>query len=151
VLAVAGCGGGHAGTRLITGTGFTFSAPDWTVVRTQRSVQLSQGTQLVSVTRFPLLRAYRSALWPKVVPEIDRSATALAAGQKGTVSLRATTTLAGFRARRYDIAYERGGRKLIERVGFVLRGKTEYELLCRFERGKSASACDLLFRSFRLI
>jgi hypothetical protein len=61
-----------------------------------------------------------------------------------------TTTVAGQRARRYDIAYELGGKKLTERVGFVLRGKTEYELLCRFEQGRDSSACDMLFSSFRL-
>ena len=139
------------GTRPVTGTGYAFSAPaDWTLVRMQRTVQLSHGIQLVSVTRFPLLKPYRPELWPKVIPEIDRSAAALASGQKGTVTVRATTMIAGRQARRYDIAYESDGKKLIERVAFVLRAKTEYELLCRFERGESAAACDTLFRSFRL-
>ena len=151
VIVSASCGGGHAQPRLIAGTGYSFSAAaDWAVVRLQRTVQASRGVQLVSVTRFPLLHKYRPELWPKVVPEIDRSAATLAAGQKGTVSSRMTTTLAGQRARRYDIVYQHDGRHLIERVAFVLRGKTEYELLCRFERGKTASACDTLFRSFRL-
>ena len=151
VLAVAGCGGGDVGTRPVNGTGYAFTAPaGWTLLRMQRTVQLSHGIELVSVTRFPLLRAYRTELWQQVVTEIDRSAAALAAGQKGTVTSRATTTLAGRRARRYDIAYESDGKRLIERVAFVLRAKTEYELLCRFERGKSSSACDTLFRSFRL-
>jgi hypothetical protein len=147
----AGCGGSHGGTRIIAGTGYSFSAPaDWTVVRSQRSVQVAHGVQLVSVTRFPLLRAFRPELWPKAVPEMDRSAAGLAADQHGTVTARVTTTVAGQRARRYDIAYELGGKKLIERVGFVLQSKTEYELLCRFEQGKSSSACDTLFSSFRL-
>jgi hypothetical protein len=115
-----------------------------------RSIEVSRGIQLVSVTRFPLLRRFRPELWSKVVVEIDRSAAALAAEQKGSVSSRETTTVGGLRARRYDIVYERGGKQLTERVGFVLREKTEYELLCRFERGQSSSACDELFETFRL-
>lgn len=105
----------------------------------------------MSVTRFPLLHVYRSALWPQVVPEMDRSAAVIASDQHGTVGTRATVTIAGEQARRYDVDYERNGKKLVERLGFVLHAKTEYELLCRFERGKSASACDRLFRTFTLI
>ena len=151
VVVATGCGGSHVASKPIAGRGYSFETPaNWTVVRTQRTVQVSRGVKLVSVTRFPLLRAYRPELWPKVVVEIDRSAAELAAGQKGSVSSRATLTIAGLRARRYDIAYARGGKRLTERVGFVLHGKTEYELLCRFERGKDSAACDLLFRSFRL-
>jgi hypothetical protein len=147
----AGCGGSHGGTRIIAGTGYSFSTPaDWTLVRSERSVQLAHGVQLVSVTRFPLFRAFRPELWSKAVPEMDRSAEGLAADQHGTVTARVTTTVAGQRARRYDIAYELGGKKLTERVGFVLQGKTEYELLCRFAQSKSSSACDTLFSSFRL-
>ena len=119
-------------------------------MRFQRSVQVAHGIQLVSVTRFPLLHRFRPELWSKAVPEMDRSAAGLAADQHGTVVSRATTAVAGQRARRYDIAYKFGGKELTERVGFVLRGKTEYELLCRFDQGKSASACDTLFQSFRL-
>lgn len=120
------------------------------MVRSQRSVQSAHGLQVVSVTRFPLLHAFRPALWPKAVPEMDRSAEGLAADQHGTVTARVTTTVSGQKARRYDIVYELDGKKLTERVGFVLRDQTEYELLCRFEQGKSASACDTLFASFRL-
>ena len=146
----AGCGGAHVSARLVGGKGFSFSAPgDWTVSRGLRSVQVSHGIDVVSVTRFPLLRAYRPELWPKVVPEIDRGAAAVASDQHGTVAARATVTISGEEARRYDIVYARSGKQLVERLGFVLRGKTEYELLCRFERGKNASACDRLFKTFR--
>ena len=151
ILALSGCGGGHGGTKIIAGAGYSFTAPgNWKVGRFQRSVQVAHGVQLVSVSHFPLLHRFRPELWPKAVPEMDRSAEGLRADQHGTVVSRGTTMVAGLRARRYDIAYERGGKKLTERVGFVLRGRTEYELLCRFEQGKSASACDTLFASFRL-
>ena len=113
-------------------------------------MQASHGVELVSVTRFPLLRAYRPALWPRVVPELDRAARELAQQQKGHVSDSVTATVGGQRARRYDIDYEHDGKSLVERIAFVLRGKTEYLLLCRYERGGETAACDRLLGTFTL-
>ena len=59
-------------------------------------------------------------------------------------------TVAGEKARRYDVAYTNEGKELVERLAFVLRGKTEYLLLCRYERGGSTDACDGLLTSFKL-
>ncbi len=87
--------------KVVQGTGYRFSAPaDWAVVRSGREVQASQGLQLVSVTRYPLLRAYRPALWERVVPELDRAATQLAQQQKGEVAQSRTVTVAARHARR---------------------------------------------------
>src|SRR5947209_7032669 len=106
----AGCGGAHVSARLVGGKGYSFFAPgDWTLSRGLRSVQVSHGIDVVSVTRFPLLRAYRPELWPKVVPEIDRSAAAVASDQHGTVVARATVMISGEQARRYDVLYTRNG------------------------------------------
>jgi hypothetical protein len=102
------------------------------------------------VTRFALLRRFRPALWDKVVPELDRAAAGVARQQQGTVSNPRNVTIAGQQARAYDIAYTREGRLLVERIAFVLRGKTEYLLLCRYERGGDTEACDRLLTSFRL-
>jgi hypothetical protein len=123
---------------------------DWGVSRKGPEVQAAQGTKLISVTRFPLLRQFRPPLWDKVVPELDRAATALARQQQGTVSDPRTVTVADQMARRYDVAYTREGKQLVERIAFVLRGKTEYLLLCRYERGGDTEACDRLLTSFRL-
>ena len=152
LLALAGCGGGGAPTvKAVRGSGFRFEAPaGWGVTRTGRAVQASQGVELVSVTRFPLLRAYRPALWPSVVPELDRAARELAQQQKGQVADSSTVTVGGQRARMYDIDYERDGKGLVERIAFVLRGKTEYLLLCRYERGGDTAACDRLLDTFTL-
>lgn len=137
--------------EVVHGTGYRFSAPaDWAVVRSGRALQASDGLQLVSVTRYPLLRAYRPGLWVRVVPELDRAATQLAQQQKGEVAQSRTVTLAGRQARRYDIDYERDGKALVERIAFVLRGKTEYLLLCRYERGGDTDACDRLLATFTL-
>ena len=133
------------------GTGFTFVAPaDWVVSRNGGELQAAQGTLLISVTRFPLLRRFRPGLWDKVVPELDRAAAAVASQQQGTVTDPRNVTISGQKARRYDIAYTRGGKQLVERIAFVLRGKSEYLLLCRYEAGGDTEACDRLLTSFRL-
>jgi hypothetical protein len=152
LLLAAGCGGGaKAKEQTVQGPGYFFSAPiGWTVTRKGAEVQAAQGTQLVSVTRFPLVRAFRPSLWSKVLPELDRAAETLATQQQGTVTDRATVTIAGLRARRYEVAYARDGKQLIERIAFVLRRKTEHLLLCRYERGGDTRACDGLLATFRL-
>jgi hypothetical protein len=152
LLVVSGCGSTAAQKGyVIRGTGFTFEAPaQWGVSRKGAEVQAAQGTQLISVTRFPLLRRFKPALWDRVVPELDRAAAGVATQQQGTVSDPRTITVAGQKARRYDVAYAAEGKQLVERIAFVLRGKTEYLLLCRYERGGSTDACDGLLTSFRL-
>jgi hypothetical protein len=105
---------------------------------------------LVEVSRFALVRAFRPQLWAKAVKELDGVARRLAGQQHGTVSASSDVTVASLRARRYDVAYSLESRQVVETLVFVLRGKTEYLLLCRYERGKSSSACGLLLRSFKL-
>jgi hypothetical protein len=156
-LLVSGCGGGGKNERpshVVRGTGYTFEAPaGWTIVRSGRQVQAAEGGKslaLVAVSRFPLLRAAKEELSAKVVRELDRVATGVAAQQHGSISFSETTELAGRQARRYDIAYEARGKQLVERLAFVLRGKTEYLLLCRFEHEGDTEPCDELLRTFRL-
>jgi hypothetical protein len=151
LLLAAGCGGAKAKEQTVHGPGYFFAAPGgWTVTRKGAEVQAVRGTQLVSVTRFPLVRAFRPALWSRVLPELDHAADTLAQQQQGTVEDRATVTVAGLRARRYQVAYVNDGKQLVERFAFVLRGKTEYLLLCRYERGGDTRACDGLLATFRL-
>ena len=152
LLTFAGCGGGAPpAVKVVQGNGYSFSAPaDWAVVRGGREVQASEGLQLVSVTRYPLVRRFRPELWAKVVSELDRVASELAQQQNGNVRNMETVTIAGRRARRYDIDYTRDGNQLVERLAFVLRGKTEYLLLCRYDRGGSTGACDRLLATFTL-
>lgn len=133
------------------GAGYTFAAPTgWAVSRKGGEVQAAQGTRLISVTHFSLQRRFRPALWDKVVAELDRAAAAVSRQQQGAVADRRTVKIAGQQARRYDIAYAREGKQLVERIAFVLRGKSEYLLLCRYERGGDTEACDGLLTSFRL-
>lgn len=152
LLTFAGCGGGGPpAVKVVQGNGYRFSAPaDWAVARSARSLTASNGIQLVSATRYVLLRRFRPGLWAKVVPELDRAAAALAQQQNGKVVNAETVTVGGQRARRYDIEYTRDGKQLVERIAFVLRGKTEYLLLCRYDRGGSTDACDRLLATFTL-
>ncbi len=109
-----------------------------------------EGRRILSVTVFKLARPYRSALWPKVMIELDSVAAGLADQLRGQVGPGKTLTVASARARRYDISFESGGAKLVERITFVLEGRREYQLLCRYPAGGDAGACAALGSSFRL-
>jgi hypothetical protein len=152
LLFAVGCGGGGSvSEQLLRGAGYTFSAPaGWQTSRGGREVRASLGIALVSVTRYELLNRFRPERWAKVVPELDRAAAEVAKQQAGTVSDSETMTVADRDARRYDIDYERDGKQLVERIAFVLREKTEYLLLCRYERGGDTRACERLLATFRL-
>jgi len=152
ILAVAGCGGAASvSERPLHGAGFTFSAPSsWQATRSGREVRASKGLAVVAVTRYELLHRFRPEHWPTVVPELDRAAAGVATQQAGMVATAETITVAGQRARRYEIDYEREGKRLVERIAFVLRAKTEYLLLCRYARGGDTRACERLLATFRL-
>jgi hypothetical protein len=152
VLALAGCGGGSApeGKR-VRGPGFSFVAPaDWTFARRPNELSASEGSRLVSVTVFPLAHPYRPLLFAKAAAELDAVARQLARQLGGRVSSSETVTLAGLRARKYELAFVRKGHAVVERLAFVLRGKREYQLLCRFRRGESAAPCEQLLETFAL-
>src|SRR5256885_16354014 len=81
LLLAAGCGGGggKAKERVVRGEGFTFAAPlGWMVDRRGGVIQVKNGTDLVSVTRYPMLRRFRPELWAMDVPELDRAWSASA-------------------------------------------------------------------------
>ncbi len=146
----AGCGGGAKAPVTIRGDGYSFSAPGgWKVTRTGTSVASAHGSQAVSVTTFRLTRRYRPTMWAKAVKELDGVAAKLAAELGGEVDAARTVRAGGTTARQYDLAFTRNGDRLVERITFVLRGRREYELLCRFEEGKDDPACMLLQSSFR--
>src|ERR671930_158906 len=137
VIVLAGCGGGgDKGTashvQTVTGGGYRFSAPSsWSVHRTSREVTATSGpVDLVGVTTFTLARRYRPHLWAKAVPALDQAAGALATQLGGKLQARAPVVVGGRRARRYEIAYRRDGKSLVERSVFVLVGRREHQLLC---------------------
>jgi hypothetical protein len=157
VIVLAGCsGGGHKASvsdvQTVTGRGYRFSAPSsWSVQRTLREVTaLSGPVDFVGVTTFTLARAYRASLWTKAVAALDRTAASLAAQNGGKLRAHETVVVAGRRARRYEIAYRADGVSMVEQMAFVLVGRNEYQVLCRFEAGGDDGPCRILFSSFRL-
>jgi hypothetical protein len=159
-LLVGGCGssGGAkpVARKVVQGAGYTFEAPaEWAVQRSLRTVQATprEGPEIVSVSVFPLRRRYRPELWPRVVPELDRVAARLADELGATVGARRTETIDGHRARSYEVSFSRNGAELVERIVFVLEGKREFQLLCRWEKSNRRAgkdACTVLTTSFTL-
>jgi hypothetical protein len=155
-LALAGCGGGAGEPSTVSGPGFTFSIPagwDAQVVGRSASASPEEGArELVSVRVFRLARPFRPELWESVVPELDRVAGELAGRLGGSIESSETVVVDGRRAKRYDIRYDRDGTQVVERTAFVLKGRREFQLVCRYEADdeEGPRACDLLFSSLRL-
>jgi hypothetical protein len=146
---LAACGGGTqneaASTRVLHGTGFSFSVPKaWRSFISTRVVRAASGRSEVSVQTFSLLRPYKPEQFAAVTKELDRDAQQLAAQAGKPLETRETTTVAGMKIR----AYRYG----TTRIGFVLVDKLEYQLLCRLGSGGTDpdGACAMLFSSFTL-
>jgi DNA-binding winged helix-turn-helix (wHTH) protein len=157
-LLVAGCGGGSSVSETfanVRGQGFVVQAPSsWNVSRSQGGISASPkpvSSQLVSVSVFPLSRDYTPSLYAlEVSKELDPGAARLAKQQNGSLDQKLDTHVAGQKARQYVITYSRNGQKLKERITFLFRKKTEYELLCQWEESKSEpDYCAKLTSGFR--
>jgi hypothetical protein len=149
---LAGCGGStkaHPAVRHLQGAGFAFSVPArWTVHRGTGLLAAQSGDAVVSATTFTLLKPYDPSLFAKVAAELDRNAAKIAAQAHATLTEKVTTTVAGRKVRAYR--YTAGG--FDTRLGFVLDGRREVQLLCRAPSGSADpdGACSLLFGSFTL-
>jgi len=147
---MAGCGGGSKPPVAVQGDGYRFDAPaGWTVTRTSTSVEATHGNEAVSVTTFRLKKPFRPSLWKEAVAELDGVAAKLAAELQGSVAASRTVEAGGTTARQYELAFTKDGDRLVEQITFVLRGRREYELLCRHRAGKDEPACAQLVVSFR--
>lgn len=148
VALLAACGGSKTEYRLVEGRGYSYEAPvGWTRVRTPRALGMQHGrVDLVQVTRLPLVRAYRPALFQAVVPELDRTATEVANDAGATLEERKTVQVLGDPVRQYTLRFSGH----LEQLTFVLRGKSNYQLLCRRESNGDAAPCMRLVSSFRV-
>ena len=136
-----------------SGTEFLFQAPySWHVRRRDSQVQAvaEAGLPRARLRRRSSRSCTRTSR--RCSPRRPGSSTAdarqLATRLGGTVQQAATVTLAGIKARQYELAYESGGHDFHQRITFVLRGKTEFQLLCRWT-GDEPSACGQLEKTFR--
>jgi hypothetical protein len=140
----------------VSGNGWNASIPaDWRLERATRRVVATpgDGVESLAVATFPLRRAFRPDLWDEAVGELDVVARDLAENLSPLAQLSngRDTSVAGRRARVYEIRYERSGIPLLERVAFLFGGRREFQLTCRIdvqdpERGESS--CAELFASF---
>src|SRR6185437_5662469 len=94
---LSACGGSTTTTASpaqgVRGTGFTIEAPaGWQVARTARVVTARRGSALVSVSVFPLVKAYDPAIFDRAAKELDGVARRLAERAGGTITESKTTT-----------------------------------------------------------
>lgn len=128
---------------------YVFQAPsDWKkTVSGRNAIARQDADTLASVTVLPTVKAYRPALFPRLIRELDRVTGELAGRLQGKVTGKQTMTVAGGRVRQYRI--EHGD--LVDELTFVFRGKEEYLLTCRWKsKDGRPDACDLLTAGFRL-
>jgi hypothetical protein len=105
----------------------------------------------VSATAYRLVRPYSAAQFSRAAKELDKVAAKLARASGGTVTERVTTTVDGQKIRAYRFTSHPAGRPSTDdRIGFLLEGRHEYQLLCRApaRSGDLDGACALLFGSF---
>ena len=161
-LGLVACGGASknakpAGQSVVKGLGFQFAAPvGWTTTTTGAATEArpAAGTSLVSATAFALLKPYSPSLFARVAKELDRVAAKLAAQSRSTLTESKTITVDGRRIRAYRLTvHPASGQSFDERIGFVLHGKKEYQLLCRAPvgAGDPDGACALLYSSFKIV
>jgi hypothetical protein len=152
ILLLAGCGGGssHPAAQTVRGSGFRYLSPwGWQISRRDTEVAASPkpgSVERVSVAVFPLLHPYDPKLFAAVSKELDSSAAQEAQQLKGAVTSKATTKIAGTPVRQYVMTVPNS---VNEQITYFLRGKTEFELLCQWEAGKSEPTyCKQLTSSF---
>jgi hypothetical protein len=145
---LAGCGGSGAKeqpAQSLRGSGFSFDAPaGWRVERSHRRVTAANGTELLEVASFPLLRPYSNSLFGKVEKELAARMRQIAGQSGGTVSGPSTVTTGDTRAHSYQV---KSG-DTVDEYTFVLRGLHEFQLLCRRQASSSGDTCKQLLASF---
>ena len=161
-FALVACGGGPkqaqtTGNVVVKGAGFRFEAPvGWAAKPTatgSEATRDSAGSAVVSATVLTLLKPYSPKLFARAAKELDQVAAKLAQQSRSKLAESTTVTVAGEQVRAYRLTvHPASGASFDERIGFVLRGKREYQLLCRAPvgAGDPDGACALLYSSFTL-
>jgi len=128
---------------------FRFQAPvGWKVARSGglTTATATHGSELVQVASFPLARPYTPALFTKVESELATRMAQVANASGGKVTGHSVVTADGIRSHTYTVQVG----DHVDTYVFVLRGKREYQLLCRRASSDKAGFCDRLVASFRL-
>lgn len=106
----------------------------------------ARDSELVQVATFPLARPYTDALFAKVQTELATRMAQVAKVSGGTISGRSVASPGGIKSHVYDV---RVGDH-VDRYVFVLRGRREYQLLCRRKVSSKEDFCQQLVASFAL-
>jgi hypothetical protein len=148
VIILAGCGGSSAAKQQwvsVDGGGFRFQAPKgWTVARVKTRTAAVHDSELVQVATFPLVKPYSDGLFDQVARELSVRMQALASETGGKVTGTSTVTAGGIRSHAYDVTVG----DHVDQYTFVLRGKREYQLLCRRKSSSGDGFCKQLLASF---
>ena len=107
-------------------------------------VSASRDGSLVQVATFSLLKPYTPDLFDRVEKELRARMRQVASQTGGTVSSGATVTAGGIRSHSYDVTVGNH----VDEYTFVLRGKREYQLLCRRRSSSGGAFCSRLITSF---
>jgi hypothetical protein len=100
--------------------------------------------ELVQVATFALLKPYSSGLFSKVQKELTQRMTTLAGQTGGRLAKTETVTAAGVRSHSYRVE----SKDRVDQYTFVLRGRREYQLLCRRQASTGDETCRQLLESF---
>src|SRR3954454_15000320 len=148
LLILAGCGGSSepdAPPLQVKGPGFSFRAPaGWKVERAKGKVSAVHDSELVQVATFRLLKPYSSRLFGRVQRELTTRMRQLAQQTGGTVSAPRTVVTGGIRSHSYEVTVG----DHVDQYTFVLRGRREFQLLCRRKASHADDACRQLLTSF---
>jgi hypothetical protein len=149
VLSVlSGCGGGSkvVPPQGVSGPGYRFAVPHgWTVKRSRLTVRAASGAEFVAVSTFPLLKAYRPALFTPVEAELRTRMDNIAKTVGATVDPAGAVIVGGVRSHVYRVAAS----SHVDEYTFVLVGRREYQLVCRASAA-GAAPCRQLQTSFAL-
>jgi hypothetical protein len=149
-LILAGCGGSSAATQAqhsqtVAGTGFTFQAPTgWKVEHAPSRVSVTDDSELVQVSTFPLAKPYADKLFARVATELRSRMEEIARQTGGKLSAGTTVTADSVRSHSYDVTTG----SHVDQYTFVLSGKREHLLLCRRTSKGTSDFCSQLVSSF---
>lgn len=113
--------------------------------RSRLTVRAAGGPEFVAVSTFPLLKAYRPALFTPVEGELRTRMDNIARSMGGTVDPAGAVVVGGVRSHVYRVSAS----SHVDEYTFVLVGRREYQLVCRASSA-GAAPCRRLQSSFEL-
>lgn len=134
--------------QVVAGSGFQFEAPaSWPVTHGRGRVVAGSGPELVQVATFTLLRPYSRSLFGRVSNELRTRMAAVAVQTGGRLAGSETVKAGGIPSHSYRVE----GKDRVDQYTFVLRGRHEYQLLCRRSASSDDAVCRKLIATFAFV